>query len=227
MNSVLLVEDDLDLGHILKKYLEMNDFKVIHKIDGMEAWNYIQDSDVSICILDVMLPKMDGFELSRRIKKLKPHIPYLFLTAKRLKKDVITGLKIGADDYITKPFEAEELVLRIKNILSRTKSQLDEECAIGEYIFYPNKQELKIQNEMIQLTVLESDLLKYLLQNKNRIIKRESILYEVWSEANYFTGRSMDVFISRIRKYLSKDENVKLVSFRGKGVMLKITTSNI
>ena len=222
MNKVLLAEDDLDFGYILKKYLEMNDFEVFHKINGIEAWDFFKENKVDICILDVMMPKMDGFELSKKIKKLNPFMPLLFLTAKRMKEDIITGLKIGADDYVTKPFEVEELVLRIKNILFRSKSKITEEFKIGKYMFYPDKLELKTEDDSTNLTVLEADLLNILFQNQNKIVERETILKELWNEADYFTGRSMDVFISRLRKYFSNDKSVEIKSFRGKGVMLKI-----
>ena len=222
MNKILLAEDDLDFGYILKKYLEMNDFKVFHKTNGVEALDFFENNKVDICILDVMMPKMDGFELSKKIKKQNPFMPLLFLTAKRMKEDIVTGLKIGADDYVTKPFEVEELVLRIKNILFRSKSKITDECEIGKYVFFPNKLELKIKDEITNLTVLEADLLNILLQNKNKIVERETILKTLWNEADYFTGRSMDVFISRLRKYFSKDKSIEIKSFRGKGVMLKM-----
>ncbi len=221
MNKILLAEDDLDFGYILKKYLEMNDFEVFHKTDGVEALHFFENNKIDICILDVMMPKMDGFELSKKIKKQNPFMPLLFLTAKRMKEDVVTGLKIGADDYITKPFEVEELVLRIKNILFRSKYRITDKCKIGKYMFYPDKLELKIDNDISNLTVLEADLLNILFQNQNKIVKREIILKELWNEADYFTGRSMDVFISRLRKYFSKDKSIEIKSFRGKGVMLK------
>jgi len=222
MNKILLVEDDMDLGQILKKYLEMNEFQVIHKTNGIDAWDFIQRTSVDICILDVMMPKMDGFELSRKIKKLNPLIPFIFLTAKSMKEDLYKGLKIGADDYITKPFDAEELLLRIKNILFRSKSQIANECIVGKYTFYPEKLELVFESKVVTLTVLEADLLKMLLQNKNKVVKREVILNELWGDADYFTGRSMDVFISRLRKYLNKDKCIEIKSFRGKGVMMLI-----
>jgi len=221
MNKILLAEDDLDFGYILKKYLEINNFTVIHKTNGLKAWDFIQKNKINICILDVMMPEMDGFELAKKIRKLNPSMPFLFLTAKRMKEDVISGLKIGADDYITKPFEVEELLLRIRNILARSTNKNNDEYKIGKYTFYPGKLELCFENHVLTLTVLETDLLKILLQNKNTVVERELILKELWNEADYFTGRSMDVFISRLRKYLSRDNSVEIKSFRGKGVMLK------
>jgi len=221
MIKILLAEDDKDFGYILKKYLEMNSFTVFHKINGKEAWNFFQENDVDFCILDVMMPKVDGFELAKKIRSSKPEIPFLFLTAKNLKEDIIKGLKMGADDYITKPFEVEELLLRINNIVSRSKSELSNRMNFGSYTFFYDKAELQFKDNIKTLTVLEADLLKILLQNKNKIVERELILKELWSEADYFTGRSMDVFISRLRKYLSKDKSVEIKSFRGKGIMLK------
>ncbi len=221
MYKILLAEDDLDFGYILKKYLEINQFEVVHKTNGELAWAYLQNHKVDFCILDVMMPKMDGFDLAQRIKKQNPEMPFLFLTAKQMSEDVIKGLKIGADDYITKPFEVEELLLRIKNILARTNNIVSEEYIIGKYTFIPANLNLIYENENIKLTTLESDLLIILLQNKNKIVKREVILKKLWKQADYFTGRSMDVFISRLRKHLKQDETVEIRSFRGKGVMIK------
>lgn len=221
MIKILLAEDDKDFGYILKKYLEMNNFTVFHKENGEEAWDFFKNNKVDFCILDVMMPKMDGFELAKKIKSLKPEILLIFLTAKNLKEDKISGLKIGADDYITKPFEVEELLLRISNIISRSKSEFLNKYSFGNFTLFYEKLELHFKDDIKTLTVLEADLLQILLQNKNKIVEREFILKELWSEADYFTGRSMDVFISRLRKYLSKDKYVEIKSFRGKGVMLK------
>ncbi|NPA67999.1 MAG: response regulator transcription factor, partial [Chlorobi bacterium] len=209
MIKILLAEDDEDFGYILKKYLEMNNFTVFHKTNGKNAWEFFKNNNVDFCILDIMMPESDGFELATKIKSSKPSVPFLFLTAKNLKEDIIKGLKTGADDYITKPFEAEELLLRIKNIIARSKNELPDEYKFAEYTFFYDKAELHYKNEIKTLTALEADLLKILLQNKNKIVDRKVILKELWSEADYFTSRSMDVFISRLRKYLEKDKSVE------------------
>ncbi len=221
MIKILLAEDDKDFGYILKKYLEISNFEVFHKENGEEAWLFFQENEVDFCILDVMMPKLDGFELAQKIKNKNSKMPFLFLTAKNLKDDVIKGLKIGADDYITKPFEAEELLLRINNILLRSKKVDVNVHNIGKYKFFPETLELLFENETLILTVLEADLLTVLLKNKNKITEREIILNELWNEADYFTGRSMDVFISRLRKYFRKDKSIEIKSYRGKGIMLK------
>ncbi len=221
MIKILLAEDDKDFGYLLKKYLEMNKFTVFHKENGEEAWLFFQENEVDFCILDVMMPKLDGFELAKKIKNNDPKMPFLFLTAKNLKDDIIKGLKIGADDYITKPFEVEELLLRINNILLRSKIVDVNVYNIGKYKFFPETLELLFENETLTLTVLEADLLKVLLKNKNKITEREIILKELWNEADYFTSRSMDVFISRLRKYFKKDKSIEFKAYRGKGIMLK------
>ncbi len=221
MIKILLAEDDKDFGYILKKYLEISNFEVFHKENGEEAWLFFQENEVDFCILDVMMPKLDGFELAKKIKNKNSKMPFLFLTAKNLKDDVIKGLKIGADDYITKPFEAEELLLRINNILLRSKKVDVNVHNIGKYKFFPETLELLFENETLILTVLEADLLTVLLKNKNKITEREIILNELWNEADYFTSRSMDVFISRLRKYFRKDKSIEIKSYRGKGIMLK------
>jgi DNA-binding response OmpR family regulator len=220
MIKILLAEDDMDFGSILKKYLEMNNFKVFHITNGEDAWRFFKENKPDFCILDIMMPKTNGYTLAKRIRKQSPDMPFLFLTAKQQKEDVLKGLKAGADDYMTKPFEAEELILRIKNILKRTKTNMLEEYKIGAYVFTPASLELSINNIKINMTVLEADLLTLLLTNKNKIIKKEIILKELWGVADYFTARSMDVFISRLRKYLSKDSRIEIKTFRGKGLML-------
>ena len=223
--KVLLAEDDLDLGNILAQYLEMQDFNVVLVRDGGEAWESFQKYPYDICILDVMMPVMDGYELAEKIRKHSPSIPFLFLTAKSLKEDRIRGLKIGADDYICKPFEVDELVLRIHNILKRSGSPVEQEeevFEIGSSLF--NYQELMIhgRNESHKLTLKEGMLLKYLLQHQNRLVKREEILTQVWGENDYFLGRSMDVFVSRLRKYLASEESVSIETVRGTGFIFRL-----
>ncbi len=215
--KILLVEDDADLGMVLKQYLEFSDFEVNWISNPEEILkNKNTISNYQLAILDVMLPFMDGFELSREIRKTSK-IPFLFLTAKGQSIDKILGLKLGADDYITKPCEPEELILRIKNILKRQQNQETEIIKIGNYSFIPSQFQLKFESENIQLTEKESELLLLLSKNNQKIINRKEILENLWGENDYFLGRSLDVFMTRLRKYLQKDDRVKFESVRGIG----------
>ncbi|KFC19030.1 response regulator transcription factor [Epilithonimonas lactis] len=219
--KILLVEDDADLGMVLKQYLEFSDFEVNWIpnpeiiIDNKEI---IQD--YQLAILDVMLPFMDGFELSKEIRKTSD-IPFLFLTAKGQSIDKILGLKLGADDYITKPCEPEELILRIKNILKRQTEPVNDIVKIGKYIFMPSQFQLVIGEETIQLTEKESELLLLLSKNNHKIINRKEILENIWGENDYFLGRSLDVFMTRLRKYLQRDERIRFESVRGVGFKIE------
>jgi len=215
--KILLVEDDPDLGMVLKQYLEFSDFEV-NWIPNPEIIlkNKPIIKDYQLAILDVMLPFMDGFELSKEIRKTS-EIPFLFLTAKGQSIDKILGLKLGADDYITKPCEPEELILRIKNILKRQQNTKQEIIKIGNYSFIPSQFQLIFDNEKIQLTEKESELLLLLSRNNQKIINRKEILENLWGENDYFLGRSLDVFMTRLRKYLQKDDKIKLESVRGIG----------
>jgi DNA-binding response OmpR family regulator len=219
---ILLAEDDPDLGNILAQYLEMQGFAVSLARDGVEAWEHFLKVVPTICILDVMMPKMDGFELAEKITKHNHDIPFLFLTAKSLKEDRIRGLKIGADDYITKPFEVDELVLRINNILKRSGIRDSDDFLIGRISFNFQELELVTPDATHKLTLKEGMLLKYLLQHENKLVKREEILTEVWGENDYFLGRSMDVFVSRIRKYLATEESVSIETVRGTGFIFRL-----
>lgn len=217
--KILLVEDDADFGMILKQYLELEDFDVTW-FQNPEGVIPILTSDFNfqICILDIMMPNMDGFSLSKIILKEKPQFPILFLTAKNQKIDRLTGLKIGADDYIAKPCDPEELILRIKNILKRTShSILQVHVKIGAYNLDSEKLLLSHPTGDIRLTIREKDLLLYLLKHNHQMIKRDDILDTLWETNDYFTGRSLDVFISRLRKYLIEDPAIKIQSLRGIG----------
>lgn len=217
--KILLVEDDSDFGMILKQYLELEDFEVswFQNPEDVVA-SLVSDFPYHIGILDIMMPKMDGFSLAKIILKQKPHFPLLFLTAKNQKIDRLTGLKIGADDYLAKPCDPEELTLRIKNILKRTTSNIsDTRLKIGAYILDSEKLLLIHPTGNIRLTIREKDLLIYLLQHNNQMIKRDDILDNLWETNDYFTGRSLDVFISKLRKYLSGDPTIKIISLRGIG----------
>ena len=220
--NILLAEDDTDLRNILSQYLEIQGFTILQAENGKRALDIFQEEHVDICILDVMMPVMDGFNLAKKIRNLDQYMPIIFLTAKNQKEDRIKGLKIGADDYITKPFEVDELILRIKNILRRSGRVGAEPVQIGEFEFRFDELTLKGYDQEHQMTLKEADLLKYLLVNKNKVLKREQILKDLWGEDDYFLGRSMDVFITRLRKYLNPETNVSLDNVRGVGFILRI-----
>lgn len=216
--AVLLVEDEYDFGFILKQYLEMYEFSVHwyqNPMQTLEDFTVVNQCDIAI--LDVMLPEMDGFTLAKKLQE-KTDFPFLFLTAKNQQIDRILGLKLGADDYISKPCDPEELILRIKNILNRKGyKSVNDEILIGSYIFKPKQLILQHSDIDYQLTEREVSLLLLLTQYNNQVVTREIILQHVWKNTDYFTGRSMDVFISRLRKYFQNDDRIKIQSIRGVG----------
>lgn len=219
--KILIAEDDTDFGNILSQYVSISGFDVSLTRTGTEAWENFSESKPDICVLDVMMPEMDGFTLAEKIKQVAPDMPLLFLTAKSLKEDIVKGLKLGADDYITKPFDPEVLILRINNILKRAYSTVNDEYSISSTTLNFNTLELKCVSCVEKLTLKEAQLLRYLIANKNKILKRDDILTEIWGEDDYFLGRSMDVFISRLRKYLSPDNGIELRTIRGTGFILE------
>lgn len=220
--KILLVEDDHDLGNLLSNYLNLQGFKTTLARSGEEGFEIFSKADFDICVLDIMMPGMDGFTLAKKIKNIKPDVSFLFLTAKSQKEDKIKGLKLGADDYICKPFEVDELILRVKNILKRTGKIKPEIYTLGKVEFSFSDLQLICGNEKHSLTLKEAELVRYLILNRNKVLKRESILSDLWGENDYFLGRSMDVFISRIRKYLKKETRIQLDTIRGVGFILKI-----
>ncbi|WP_438711629.1 response regulator transcription factor [Aquimarina muelleri] len=225
MKHILLAEDDFDFGSILKQYLEIHNYTVTWAKDGKEALEIFTNEQFDICVLDVMMPKMDGFTLAEKIIDLDPEVPFIFLTAKKMKEDKIRGLKLGADDYISKPFEADILVLKLENILKRSRKVIlpkEEVISIGNYEFDMINHKLKIEGESQRLTEKETILIQYLWTHKNRMIKREDLLTEVWGSDDFFSGRSMDVFISRLRKYFKQDTNITIESVRGVGLTFNI-----
>jgi DNA-binding response OmpR family regulator len=227
LKKLLLAEDDFDFAGILKKYLELHQFEVTWAQNGEIALDYFKNQTFDICIFDVMMPKLDGFSLAEKIITINPEIPFIFLTARKLKEDKIIGLKLGADDYIIKPFEVDELILRLQNILKRIeqKRTLNGEniIEIGSYIFDNERLTLNNKNHVQQLTEMEASLIEYLYLNHNQLLKRDQILMSVWKKDDYFSGRSMDVFISRLRKYFNSDPNIKIESTRNIGLEFKIT----
>jgi DNA-binding response OmpR family regulator len=227
MKKILLAEDDHDFAAVLKQYLELYNYNVTWAKDGEEALSTFKSSTFDICVLDVMMPKIDGFTLAEKIIDNNPEVPFVFLTARQLKEDKIKGLQLGADDYVVKPFEADELVLRLNNILKRgnqknTCQNTIDEITIGKYLFNPNRLELKLSNHIQRLTQKEATLILYLFKNKNQLIKRNVILEEIWGNDDFFSGRSMDVFISRLRKYFSNDDKITIESIRNIGLEFKI-----
>ncbi len=219
--KILLAEDDLSLGELLKGYLEMNDFDVDWYKNGIEAFKGFSKNKYNICLLDVMMPEMNGFELATAIKQINNGVPFLFLTAKSLREDILTGYKCGADDYILKPFDSELLIFKIKAILNRSngsiQKEISEEYTIGKYTLHTNLRLLKGPKGEQQLSPKETELLGLLCQYKNSVLPRELALKNIWGNDDYFNGRSMDVYITKIRKYLKEDPSVEIINLHGKG----------
>ncbi|HEX9151313.1 MAG TPA: response regulator transcription factor, partial [Flavobacterium sp.] len=227
MKKILLVEDDTDFASVLKQYLELYSYDVTWAENGEEAVVIFKSSIFDICIFDIMMPKMDGFTLAEKIIKINPEIPFIFLTARKLKEDKIIGLKLGADDYIVKPFEAKELVLRLTNILKRSQQKQTlfsktDELQIGLYSFDTKRLCLKNNIKTQQLTEKEAALIHFFYIHKNQMIKREQILKAIWGDDDFFSGRSMDVYISKIRKYFKEDFRISIESVRNIGLEFKI-----
>jgi DNA-binding response OmpR family regulator len=219
--KVLIAEDDRDFGNILTQYITISGFEVTLARNGNEAWEIYNNIKPDICVLDVMMPEMDGFTLAEKIKEANHEMPVIFLTAKSLKEDIVKGLKIGADDYITKPFDPEVLILRINNILKRVYSSVNDEYKVSSTVLRYNSLDLLCGKNKEKLTLKEAQLLKYFILNKNKVLAREDILNEIWGEDDYFLGRSMDVFISRLRKYVSDDKGIDIRTVRGTGFILE------
>ena len=225
MTRILLVEDDESLGFVVKDNLEQEGYQIDLQVDGKAGQRAFQQNEYDLCIFDVMLPEMDGFTLAETIRKAGSEIPIIFLTAKSLKEDRIKGLKLGADDYLTKPFSIEELVLRIEAILKRTGKKTTVSSGvlqIGRYIHDSKNLKLTIDDFQQELTHRESDLLAFLIQHKNETLSRDKILITIWGDDDYFKGRSLDVFITRLRKYLNRDTNIKLSNVHGVGFRLEV-----
>jgi len=226
--NILLVEDDENLGFVITDFLGISGYKVEHATDGVAGFEAFQNGKFDLCLLDVMMPYKDGFTLAQEIRKEDENIPIIFLTAKVMKEDKIRGFKIGADDYITKPFSTEELSLRIDAILRRTRQSLitsgkDAVYKIGSYTFDYSNQMLKRGGEEKRLTKKEAEVLRLLCINKNKILRREVALKMIWGEDDYFMGRSMDVYITKLRKFLKDDPDVSITNIHRTGFMLEVT----
>ncbi|NMC38597.1 MAG: response regulator transcription factor [Bacteroidales bacterium] len=222
--KVLLAEDDSNLGALLRTYLAAKNYDTTLAISGKSALKAFSSEKYDLCILDIMMPEMDGLMLAKSIRNINPAMPVIFLTAKNQKEDIIEGFKTGADDYITKPFSMEELLYRIEAILRRTtsteNSKTEEVYRIGDYSFDHNRQLLNHGDQTTSLTTKESELLKLLCRHKNEILERNYALRSIWIDDNYFNARSMDVYITRLRKYLKKDPSVKILNIHGRGYRL-------
>ena len=224
ITKVLLAEDDNNLGTLLKNYLSAKGYQTTLMPNGNQALEEFPRQDYEVCILDIMMPGMDGLTLAKEIRKLSPSVPLIFLTAKSQNEDVLTGFRTGADDYITKPFSMEELLYRIQAILKRTSGSAgrkDEQThTLGIYTFDPLKQMLSSGSDQVKLTTKESELLALLCRHRNEILERNFALKSIWIDDNYFNARSMDVYITRLRKYLRKDPSVKILNVHGRGYKL-------
>lgn len=221
---LFLVEDDLSFGAVLKSYLELNDFEVSWVDDGKLAIERFRTSSYDLCLLDVMLPNLDGFTIGAEVRKIDPHIPFIFLTAKNLKEDVLRGYSIGADDYITKPFDTEVLLCKIKAILNRNKQNNKSkptQYQLGNSVFDVSLRTISRENMEQKLSPKEAELLELLCQNKNELLLRETALLKIWGDDGYFTARSMDVYITKLRKYLANDSSVEIANIHGRGFLLK------
>jgi DNA-binding response OmpR family regulator len=224
---ILLVEDDINLGFLLVDFLESDNFEVKLYKDGESGYKGFQVSGFDLCIIDLMLPRMDGFTLASKIKEIDPEIPIIILSARSMKEDKIKGFRIGIDDYITKPFDEEELLYRVKAILSRTKqsnNQFNKKAilSIGKYEFDVANQLLSFNKKAQRLTIKESQILGLLCSNLNNLVKREEIMISVWGDSDYYTGRSLDVFISKLRSYLKNDPSVKITTIPTVGCILEV-----
>jgi len=220
---IFLVEDDLSFGAVLKSYLEINDFEVDWVDDGQHALNHFKKSGFDVCILDVMLPNVDGFTIATEIRKINTEIPILFLTAKNMRDDVLKGYRIGADDYITKPFDTEVLIFKLKAVLKRQNSVQAKEpefYQIGTYLFDFKLRTIEHENTKQKLSPKEAELLKMLCDNQNELLPRETALKKIWGDDGYFTARSMDVYLTKLRKLFSNDPSVEIRNVHGSGFML-------
>jgi DNA-binding response OmpR family regulator len=227
--KILVAEDDLNLGELLKDFLTAKEYDVVLCRDGEEAFKSFKSEKFDLCVLDVMMPKKDGFTLAKEIRQINKEIPIIFLTAKSQKQDTLEGFMSGADDYITKPFSMDELLKRIEVVIKRVykepgskpgKVETPKEINIGKFIYNPLKQTLIIDNQVRNLTTKENELLKLLTAQEGGMVPRKEVLEKIWGADNFFTARSMDVYISKLRKYLKKDPSIEIINIHGKGFKL-------
>jgi DNA-binding response OmpR family regulator len=224
--NILLAEDDPNLGLLLTDFLQSEGFEVKLCVDGSLAWKAFQKSNFDLCLLDVMMPQVDGFTLAKNIRNESKIIPIIFITAKSQKHNKQTGYDLGADDYITKPFDEEELLWKINALIRRTQDTAQETkhevVAIGQYLFDYHNQSLTLNGKLKRVTEKESDIIRYLCTHANKVIKREKMLKDLWGENDYFLGRSLDVFITKIRKYLKEDPQLSIENVFGVGFIFNV-----
>lgn len=226
-NKIFLIEDDESFGGVLKSYLEINDYQVNWQKNGLNALENFEKDKYALCIVDVMLPGLDGFSVAQKIKEKQKNIPLIFLTAKTLREDVLRGYKTGADDYITKPFDSEVLLYKIRAVLKRNLKSgqtKNEVYKIGNYQFNHPLRFIQLGDKKQKLSPKEADLLKMLCEKQNEILARSAALLNIWGEENYFTTRSMDVYITKLRKYLKDDPSIAIENIHGSGYRLIINT---
>jgi two-component system OmpR family response regulator len=223
-HTILLAEDDVNLGTLLQTFLKSKGYDVTLAENGALAFQLFGESNFDFCIFDVMMPEMDGFTLAKEVREIDKKVPILFLTAKSMKEDKLEGFEVGADDYLTKPFAMEELLARIQAILRRTKDEEQDqsEYMIGSIKYEPELRLLHLKNEVKKLTTKENQLLNLLVKNKNYILDRQATLRAIWGDDNYFNGRSMDVYIAKLRKALKEDESIEIMNIHGKGFKLVV-----
>ena len=224
--QILLVEDDVNFGTVLRDYLQLNGYKVVLSRNGLEGFEKFKKNQFDLCILDVMMPYKDGFTLAKEIRSKDKSTPIVFLTAKSMKEDVLKGYKIGADDYLTKPFDAEILLKKLEVLIQRIqnnvqKSKLKSRIVIGDFIFNPRLRTLTYKKDTAtNLSPKENQLLLMLVETQNDLLSRNKALKEIWNDDNYFTSRSMDVYIAKLRKYLRQDSSVEIANIHGEGFRL-------
>jgi DNA-binding response OmpR family regulator len=228
---ILLVEDDISFGKILKDYLVLNSFEVMHMKDGVDGWNAFRNHHFDLCVLDIMMPKRDGYELAEQIRKENKAVPIFFLTSKSQKHDMVQGYEKGADDYLVKPVDAEILMHKIKAVLKRTHeggtaaAAEQSEYRIGSYIFNVSSRTLSMNADKHTLSPKETELLQMFCSHMNQLVKREDVLRQIWKEVNYFTGRSMDVYVAKLRKYLQNDPRINILNLHKSGYILEVKES--
>jgi len=226
LRHILLLEDDQSFGYILSEYLTMHDMKIVWVKSGEEALKQLPKYNFQLALLDIMLPGIDGYAFAEQLYRLHPHIPFIFISAKSLKVDQLKGYKLGAFDYITKPIDEELLVAKIKSLISKNigdpKIHSAESYPIGNYIFKPNEQLLELNEQFFQLTTREAELLHMLVNYKNQLLERNLALRTIWGNTDEFSRKSMDVFISHLRRYLSEDISISIKNIHGKGFILKV-----
>jgi len=220
---LLLVEDDINFGNLLRDTLTFNDYEVTLERDGVQGLRAFKQGTFDLCIFDIMMPKKDGLTLATEVKEIDNGQPLIFLTAKGQKEDIIAGYSAGADDYLVKPFDTDVLLYKIQAIIGRKSAEVEEEpdeLTIGKFTFFPKIRQLDLNGDVVRLSPKESDLLKMMIAHRNQLLPRSKALLKIWKEDNYFTGRSMDVYVAKLRKYLRPDERLRIENVHGEGFRL-------